>query len=119
VDKNLLLGYEGSIVRIPDSIYQNKRSKDLIKIKEFDDTEFEVLDIIPGKGNRSDIAGSVIIKVDGQPVGCGIRGSWDFSKKLLEDVKEYIGGIATVRYFGLTDEGKPRFPVLIDINRPD
>lgn len=119
VEDHLRLGYEGSIVRLPDSIYENKRSKNLIKIKEFDDAEYPILDILPGKGNRNDIAGAVIVDVNGMRVGSGIRGSWDFSKKLLEDRDEYIDGIATIRFFGLTDDGKPRFPVLIDINRPD
>lgn len=117
--KHLSDGYEGSIVRIIDSIYVNARSNSLIKIKEFMTEEFVVLDIVHGKGNRSDIAGSVTVNVDGMDVGCGIRGSWTFSEDLLKNRVSYLGGLATVRYFNKTDEGKLRFPVVIDINRPD
>ena len=38
-------GFEGQMVRVTDSPYQNKRSKNLLKRKEFIDEEFEVIDI--------------------------------------------------------------------------
>lgn len=49
-------GYEGSIARTPDAPYENKRSKHLIKIKQFITEEFTVIDILEGTGNRSGIA---------------------------------------------------------------
>ncbi len=43
-------GYEGAILR-KDTPYEHKRSKNLLKYKEFDDDEFEVIDICIGKEN--------------------------------------------------------------------
>jgi ATP-dependent DNA ligase len=41
-------GYEGLILRNPDTPYEDgKRSKGLIKVKAFDDGEFKVIDVIP------------------------------------------------------------------------
>jgi len=117
--KNLLAGYEGTITRNPDSPYQHKRTKDLLKIKDFKTEEFKIVDILPGKGNKGDIAGSVVVDVDGLNVGCGIRGSWDYCKHLLDNRAAYIGKDATVRYFDKTEDGSLRFPVVVDINRPD
>lgn len=119
LDKNLEDGYEGSIVRIPSSLYVNKRSKSLIKIKIFDDAEYVIEAILPGKGNRGNIAGSVVVNVNGTLVGCGIRGNRDYFKTLLDNASFYVGLRATVRFFGFTDDGKLRFPVVVDINRPD
>ena len=119
LDKNLEDGYEGSIVRIPSSLYVNKRSKSLIKIKIFDDAEYVIEAILPGKGNRGNIAGSVVVNVNGTLVGCGIRGNRDYFKTLLDNTSFYVGLRATVRFFGFTDDGKLRFPVVVDINRPD
>jgi DNA ligase-1 len=119
LDKNLEDGYEGSIVRIPWARYINKRSKSLIKIKIFNDAEYTIEAILPGKGNRGGIAGSVVVNVDGALVGCGIRGTRSYFKDLLDGAKGYVGLKATVRFFGFTDEGKLRFPVVVDINRPD
>jgi len=119
LDENLADGYEGSIVRIPDSIYVNKRSRSLIKIKIFDDAEFTILDIKSGKGNRAGVAACIDVDVNGHVVGCGIRGTVAYCTTLLENMEDYIGLKATVRYFGFTDVGKLRFPKVIDINRPD
>jgi DNA ligase-1 len=119
-DKHLSDGYEGSIIRNPDGIYVNKRSKDLIKHKEFFDEEFQILEILPGKGNRSDIAGSIVVKInDNMSCGCGIKGSWKYAEDLLNNKDSYIGKYATVRYFEKTDDGNLRFPVVVDIDRPD
>lgn len=108
----LELGYEGQMVRC-DKPYETKRSKTLLKRKEFLDAEFKVLEIIEGKGNWSGYIKRFVVELpDGRPCGSGVRGSQDVLKKLQED------GItpdwATVRYFTPTPDGMPRFPVVID-----
>jgi len=119
LDKNLEDGYEGSIIRIPFARYVNKRAKSLLKIKIFDDDEFIIKAILPGKGNRSSMAGSIVVDVYGALVGCGIRGDKSYFEDLLDRADDYVGLKATVRFFGFTDDGKLRFPVVVDINRPD
>src|SRR6185312_9740701 len=44
------LGYEGAIVRI-DAPYQNKRTKDLLKVKPESDEEYTILEVLEGEGN--------------------------------------------------------------------
>jgi DNA ligase-1 len=117
--KHLTDGYEGSIIRTFDSVYEQKRSKNLIKIKQFITEEYKVLDITPGTGNRGDIAGRVFVKVGDVSVGCGIRGSWEYAYDLLENKYNFIGEMATVRHFGKTEDGSLRFPICIDLARPD
>jgi ATP-dependent DNA ligase len=112
-------GYEGSIARTPGSMYENKRSKNLIKIKKFITEEFLISDIVEGTGNRSGIAGTVEVRVGSVSVGCGIRGSWKYAKELLDNKHNYIGRMATVRHFGFTPDGSLRFPICIDLDRPD
>ena len=118
-EQSLLEGYEGTITRGYESIYENKRSNWLLKHKDFITEEFKVYNIIAGKGNRSGIAGTVTVYVKDNLVGCGLRGSHDYCEKLLNDKDKYIGKLATVRHFGITPDGSLRFPVCIDINRPD
>lgn len=110
-------GYEGTILRVPTSPYENKRSKNLIKVKKFITKEFPIIDILTGKGNKGDIAGRVIVDVNGKSVGCSIRGSWDRCKFLLEKKDDLIGVDATIRFFEWTEDGSLRFPVCIDIER--
>lgn len=114
-ERYLELNYEGEIVRINDT-YHNKRCNTLLKRKEFIDEEYEIEDIVEGKGNRGGIAGRVTLKKkDGRIFGAGIKGSHDYSRKLLEEKHKYIGNgsEATIRYFRLTPDGIPRFPVAV------
>jgi ATP-dependent DNA ligase len=117
--KHLEDGYEGSIARTFDSIYEQKRSKNLIKIKQFITEEYPITDITAGTGNRSDIAGRVLVSVGDVLVGCGIRGSWEYSRDILVNKSNFIGKMATIRHFGKTEDGSLRFPICIDMDRPD
>lgn len=114
-------GYEGSIIRLSpaDSVYDlGKRSKNLWKRKDFSTDEFTIADILPGEGNRDHMAGKIVYFThDGQQgFESGIRGDFDYFRELLDHKEKYIGCEATVRYFGLTNAGKPRHAVTIDIH---
>ena len=101
-------GYEGSMWRA-DAPYEQKRSKVLRKRKDFQDEEFECLEILEGDGNWVGLAKSVICKLpDGRTFGATIRGNKERAKELLEEAHKVV----TVRYFHLTPDGIPRFPVV-------
>ena len=117
--QHLLDGYEGTIIRIPNSIYVTKRTKTLMKIKEFITEEFIIQDVVEGKGNKSGKAGAVQVLVENKLVDCGIRGSWEYCTQLLKDRDSYLGEKATIRHFGVTEDGSLRFPVCIDLKRLD
>ena len=105
-------GYEGQIIRL-DTDYENKRTKNLLKRKEFITEEFEVISVLEGAGNWSGYAKRFILKdLKGQEFGSGIRGKQDQMKELWENGK--TPSWATCRYFNLTPDGIPRFPVVID-----
>lgn len=110
-------GYEGQIVRL-DKPYENKRSKNLLKRKEFQDDEFKILDIVEGEGGRTGTAGYVELKTkDGKPFKSNIKGNFDFLKQVLRDRKKLIGSTVTVRFFCLTPDGIPRFPYVVAFAR--
>ena len=107
-------GYEGQIVRT-DSPYENKRSKGLLKRKEFQDAEYRVLDIDEGNGNRSGTAKHLVLWCDEQEkeFHSNIKGSFDYLKEVLNNKEDYIGKEATIRFFQLTPDGIPRFPYAV------
>ena len=110
--KHLTLGYEGTMLRNPDSFYQSGRTKDLIKYKVFEDMECEVVDIIEGIGTWSGRAKAVTIKLpDGTIQDSGIKGNFAFTEKLLKDREQLIGTDVTVQYQRKTSDGKLKFPV--------
>lgn len=101
-------GYEGSMWRA-DSQYEQKRSKTLLKRKEFQDAEFEVVSIEEGEGNWAGMAKSVICRLpDGRTFGAGIKGSKQRAAELLLEQHKVV----TVQFFHLTPDGVPRFPVV-------
>jgi len=105
-------GYEGQMVRL-DEKYENKRSKYLLKRKEFITEEFEVVSMEEGQGNWSGHTKRFILRLaDGREVGAGVRGNQDQLSKLWESQETPTW--ATLRYFDLTPDGIPRFPVVID-----
>lgn len=106
-------GYEGLMLRDPNSPYEFKRTKSLIKVKTFQDAEFEVVDIAEGQGNWAGIAKSVTIRLEnGETQESGIIGSMDYLRRVLEEKDEFIGGPATVKFQNRTVYGKLRFPVV-------
>jgi len=111
-------GFEGQMIRITDIPYENKRSKSLLKRKEFIDQEFTIHDILEGVGNRSNMAGSVEYLINDElppskenVFSSGIAGGEDFYRHLWENKETYLGGQGNVRYFKLTEYGKPYLPV--------
>lgn len=118
LDKNnsvfLSDGYEGMIVRIDDKPYENKRSRQLLKRKEFRDEEFTVVSITEGTGNRSGMAGRVTYKTAaGKSFDTNITGGFEYYKELLREADEYVGGQGTVKFFEYTPDGVPRFGVTV------
>jgi DNA ligase-1 len=112
-------GYEGSIWRNPSSVYEQKRSKGLLKRKDFDEDEFEVVSIGEGKGNWSGAAKYVqcwlpnVDKSSGPNIGntfeSGIKGTRERGIKLLNEEHKVV----SIKYFGYTPSivPKPRFGV--------
>jgi len=108
-------GYEGQMVRI-DDFYEQKRSKYLLKRKEFQDAEYPILEICEGTGNRTGMAGWMILKnTNGETFKSNVKGNRDFLKELLENRYKLVGEQATVQFFQLTPDGVPRFPYVTSI----
>lgn len=110
-EKYLEAGYEGTMIRL-DQPYQQKRSNFLMKYKEFEDKEFEIIAIEEGQGNWAGYAKRVIFRLeDGRTCGAGLKGNQAFCRQLLKEADQYVGKQATIKYFKRTPDGMPRFPV--------
>ena len=109
-------GYEGQMVRISEVYYEQKRSKQLLKRKQFMDVEFTVVSVNEGVGNRGGMAGFIeYVLPDGRMFRSGIKGTHAYCKDLLDHADEYPGGMGTVRFFDYTPDGFPRFPVTVSL----
>ena len=61
-NKNLKLGYEGSIYRSFEGKYKGTRSWDLMKFKDFHDAEATIIGYEEGKGKREGTLGKFIMR---------------------------------------------------------
>jgi len=106
-------GFEGQILRT-DSLYENKRSKGLLKHKTFEDAEFKILGVVEGLGKLSGKVGKLQFEINGKPFDSAVNGDHEYLEQLFKH-KKLIGKKATVKYFELTEDGLPRFPKVIAI----
>jgi len=112
-EKFLEEGYEGMMIR-NNTPYAQKRSENLLKRKEFQDAEFEILDILEGVGNRSGMAGTLLLKLNdsGATFNSSATGGEKLYRELLTNKDKYIGKLATVKFQNYTPAGVPRFPTI-------
>ena len=106
-------GYEGSMLRNADSLYVNKRSADLQKVKEFQDEEFDITGIEEGRGKLAGHVGAFICKMaNGGSFSAKMSGETERLRDYFEDHSLWEGKRLTVKFQGLTGKEKvPRFPV--------
>ena len=109
-------GYEGIMIRNKDGEYGiNKRSKHLQKFKEFFDQEFEIVGFEEGTGNDAGTVIWICMTQNGDLFKARPKGTREERAEYFDNGDDYIGATLTVRYFELTDDGIPRFPVGIAI----
>ena len=110
---HLAQGYEGSILRL-NKPYEQKRSYNLQKFKDFSDTEATIVGYEAGKGKFTGLIGKFFMQDDdGNEFGCPIGKGYNFAdrKAILDNVHEYIGQRATFTYFQRTQAGSYRHPL--------
>ena len=110
-------GYEGQMIRL-NRAYENKRSKNLLKRKDFMDAEFVIQEVVEGEGNRKGTAGYMIFKnKHNRPFRSNIKGDFGYLAQLLKEKKKLVGKKATIKFFNYTPDDVPRFPYVIAIDR--
>jgi len=113
-------GYEGQMLRVLDSLYESKRSKGLLKHKEFFDEEFIIENINEGIGKFANKAATISFTTqDGIKVDATINGTMQYLEEVWRDRENLIGKTCTCKYFEKTSDLSLRFPKIINIARED
>ena len=106
-------GYEGSIIRL-DGVYKHGRSYDLMKFKDFSDTEATIIGYELGKGKRTGTLGKfIMLDDDGVKFGCPPGKGYTYKDlaDMLKNIDQFIGKRATFTYFQRTNAGSYRHPL--------
>jgi len=98
-------GYEGIILRLPGIPYEiGKRSKSLIKIKHFEDDEFEVVDIFLSEKNHPM---AKCVTKEGKFFDVVLPGTFDDKFFYLSNKEKYIGQKLVIQFSQWTTENLP------------
>ena len=109
--RNLQDGYEGSIVRTNDT-YQCKRSHNLRKFKDFHDAEATITGWVEGKGKRIGTIGKfTAVDSDGNEFGMPVMDKFEYLQDNFEEMKTWVGQLATFKYFERTKANSYRHPL--------
>ena len=118
-DDAIKQGYEGGILRTPDEGYlAGFRSRQLLKIKKFDDSEHVIVDVIEGKDR---IVNDIELKVacficetpEGQTFEVLAMGDMHEKDRIWRNREKFVGKILTVKHSGYTKDKKPWHPVAL------
>ena len=108
-------GYEGAILR-NNKPYENKRSYNLQKYKEFHDTEATITGWVEGQGKRTGTIGKFLARdADGIEFGMPVMDKMPVLEKMYDIAEWYIGQTATFTYFQRTPSGSYRHPLFKSI----
>jgi DNA ligase 1 len=113
-------GYEGTMVRTLGVGYEDgKRSKSLQKLKDFQDAEFEIIDVIQGKprityDQQLEVA-VYICKCGAHTFNATAPGDMYEKDAAWTNRADAIGKQLTVKFFNYTPDGLPFLPVALRI----
>jgi len=111
-----MVGYEGLILRNKLGGYNsNHRSKNLQKLKTFQDSEYTIIGFTEGEGLEKGCVIWICQVCEGKTFNVRPKGTREHRASLFETGDTYVGEMLTVKYQELTDDGIPRFPVGISI----
>ncbi len=101
---------EGVMLRKPNSPYEHKRSRSLLKVKRLRCDEAEIVGYTKGKGKNVEKIGALICKYMGKTfnIGTGIS-------DMMREKPPILGSIVTFSFFETTDSGIPRFPSFVAV----
>jgi len=109
-------GYEGAIVREYDGEYKfGYRSNKLLKVKNFMDEEYLIAGFTTGVGRFDGCVVWVCMTEDGQSFKVVPQGTMEERQETYQNADKHIGDWLKVKFFELTDDGIPRFPVGLGI----
>jgi DNA ligase 1 len=100
---------EGAILRNRNSLYENKRSKNLLKMKSEDDDTCIILNVMEGDGNWSGKCKTFTVKWNDKIFDASLKGTMEQAVEIWNNKDRWIGREVTFLYMGLTGKKVPNF----------
>lgn len=105
-------GYEGTMIRERTSVYEvGQRSNYLLKHKDFQTEEYEIVGATTGHGRDANAVVWKCKTCDGTTFNARPEGTIESREDKYRRRDAFMGKMLTVRFQNLTSSGVPRFPV--------
>ncbi len=113
-------GYEGLMVKKmggsserarSQAMYKRGRTSNILKYKNFQDEEGEIISLKEAQGTEKGCAILVVLDPRGNEVSVRMRGSFERRREWLRHPETIVGKLLTYRFQELSQYGVPRFPV--------
>ena len=109
-DRWVTEGFEGLVARKPDKNYSyGRRSSDMIKVKQYFDAEFEIIDYKDGL--RDEDFCFICQTEEGNSFAAKPIGDRDLKAYYITNIDQIIGKKGVVKYFEISKDGIPLQPV--------
>ena len=109
-------GHEGTMIRDMQSVYEvGQRSNYLLKYKDFQTEEYEIVGAKTGHGRDANAVVWVCKAPNGHEFTVKPEGTIKVRERYYSERDQYLGKQLTVRFQNLTALGVPRFPVGVTI----
>lgn len=110
-------GEEGLMLNYIDGMYEYKRSKEILKVKEFFTADLEVIGVEEGTGRNVGRLGALVVDYKGYEVKVGSGFSDEQREDFWKDKDNIIGKIIEVKYFEQSENQNGgislRFPTFV------
>lgn len=103
-------GYEGAIVKNVKGLYRKGKHRDWLKLKEINDVDLLVKDVIQGEGKYYGMLGAVIVYFKGKRVSIGTGFSDEEREMFWADPNLIRGKVIEIHYHQATPDGSLRHP---------
>ena len=114
--KHIEEGHEGTMIRDRFSVYEvGQRSNYLLKHKDFQTEEYEIVGANEGTGREKGTVIWVCKTQSGREFTVRPEGTLETRKNYFKNKNNFLGKLLTVKFRNLTSLGIPRFPVGIVI----
>ena len=112
-DKCVSVGHEGVMVKDLDAPYRFGRGYEVMKLKDFHDTDVKIIRVEEGTGKFKGMCGSLVVDYKGVEVGVGSGLDDQLRNEIWRSAESFVGRMVEVRYQEVTPDGSLRFPTFV------
>lgn len=109
----LIKGYEGSVIKNLNGVYNCGRSQDIQRLKFTDTVDLKIEDMEIGEGENGGRLGCVICDMDGVKIRVGIGFDAPLRQDMWDNPKKYLGRYIEIKFQEKTVAGSLRFPAFL------